>query len=269
MMGIGLLWVMQFHMSYVLLVPYVIASIYLQLRESGKRTCWRALSFLAGVLTTGIFVLPTFLRFGWKTGFGGALGMIDLYPNNLTDHLESPFEILARFLSFASFEIGPFIGSNMDARIAFVKEYPWTAPIVLLLVVAGILQPVAMLLVSVFGKQRHTPGWPAIRGLCLATLGLLYVAFALSPKRPHAHNFYVVFPVAMIFSLYCWNEYLQRAMWQLCAAILLACGVIFHASLSIYKQAHHPWAADRQAIMNALRHGDYREFDERRPGSIY
>jgi hypothetical protein len=34
---------------------------------------------------------------------------------------------------------------------------------------------------------------PAIQ-LCLATLGLLYVAFALSPKRPHAHNFYVVFP---------------------------------------------------------------------------
>jgi hypothetical protein len=105
--------------------------------------------------------------------------------------------------------------------------------------------------------------------LCFATLGLLYVAFALSPKRPHAHNFYVVFPLAMIFSLYCWNEYLQRTEWQLCAGVLLACGVIFHASLSFYQQAHHPWAADRQVIMHALEHGDYREFGERRPGSMY
>jgi hypothetical protein len=150
-----------------------------------------------------------------------------------------------------------------------VKEYPWITPIVLLLAAVGVLQPVAMVLIGVFGKQRNTPGWPAIRGLCLATLGLLYIAFALSPKRPHAHSFYVVFPVAMIFSLHCWNEYLQRTRWQLCAGTLLACGVIFHASLSFYKQARHPWAADRQLIIHALEHGDYREFGERRAGSIY
>jgi hypothetical protein len=269
MMGVGISWVMQFHMSYVLLLPYVVASFYLQFRESHRRIGWMALSFVVGVLTTGIFVLPTVVRFGWNVGSGTALSMIGLHPHNLTVHLESPFEILARFLSFASFEIAPFIGRNTAARIAFVKEYPWIAPIVLLLAAVGVLQPVAMTLISVFGRQPHTPGWPAIRGFCLATLGLLYVAFALSPKRPHAHNLYVVFPVAMIFSLYCWNEYLQRAKWQLCAGILLTCGVILHASLSFYKQAHHPWAADRQLIMHALEDGDYREFGERPSGSMY
>jgi hypothetical protein len=269
MMGVGLSWVMQFHLSYVLLLPYVVASFYVQFRESHGRTGWMALSFVAGILTTGIFVLPTIARFGWNVGFGPALGMIGLRPRNLTVHLESPFDILARFLSFASFEIAPFIGRDTAARIAFVKEYPWIAPVVLLLAAVGVLQPVAMVLISVFGRQQNTPGWPAIQGLCFATLGLLYVAFALSPKRPHAHNFYVVFPLAMIFSLYCWNEYLQRTEWQLCAGVLLACGVIFHASLSFYQQAHHPWAADRQVIMHALEHGDYREFGERRPGSMY
>jgi hypothetical protein len=269
LMGVGLLWVMQFHMSYVLLLPYVMASFYFQFMESRAGTGRMAMSFIAGTLTTGVFMLPTVARFGWNVGSGRALGMIDLHPRNLTVHLESPFDILARFLSFASFEIAPLIGRDTTARLAFVREYPWIAPIVLLLIAVGVVQPVAMVLISVFGRQRHTPGWPAMRGLCFATLGLLYVAFMFSPKRPHAHTFYVVFPVAMIFSLYCWNEYLQRTKWQLCAGILLVCGVVFHASLSVYKQAHHPWAADRQVIMHALEHGDYREFGERRPGSIY
>jgi hypothetical protein len=269
MMGVGLSWVMQFHMSYVLLLPYVAASFYLQYGESHRRIGWLALSFLAGALTTGIFVLPTFVRFGWDVGPGAALGMIGFHPYNLAAHLESPFEILARFLSFASFEIAPFIGRDTAARIAFLKEYPWITAIALPLAAVGVLQPVVMVLIGVFGRQRHTPDWPAIKRLCFATLGLLYVAFALSPKRPHAHNFYIVFPVAMIFSLYCWNEYLRTTRWQLFAGLLLACGVIFDASLSFYEQAHHPWAVDRQDIMRALDQGDYRDFAERRPGSIY
>jgi hypothetical protein len=269
MMGVGVSWVMQFHMSYVLLLPYVVVSFYLQCRESRRRIGWMAVSFVAGALTTGVFLLPTIARFGWNAGSGKALAMVGLRPRNLAVHLESPFGIVARFLSFASFEVARFIGPDMPARIAFLQECLWLAPIALLLAVVGILQPLAMVLISVFGTQKDTPGWPAMRRLCLATLGLLYVAFAFSPKRPHAHNFYVVFPVAMIFSLYCWNEYLQRTRWKLCAGVLLACGVVFHLSLSVYNQAHHPWAADRQAVMRAIDHGDYREFGERRPGSLY
>jgi len=269
MMGVAVSWVMQFHMSYVLLLPYVVASFYLQCRESRGRIGWMAMSFVAGVLTTGIFVLPTVARFGWNVGSGTALGMIGLRPRNLTVHLESPFGIIARFLSFASFEVARFIGPDTAARIAFLEQFPWLTPVVLLLAAVGILQPVAIVLISVFGRQRHTPGWPAMRGMCLATLGLVYLAFALSPKRPHSHNFYVLFPVAMIFSLHCWNEYLQRTRWQLCVGVLLACGVIFHASLSVYKHSQHPWAVDRQLVMQAVEHGDYREFGERRPGSIY
>src|SRR5262249_33623060 len=160
-----------------------------------------------------------------------ALAMVHLRPRNLAVHLESPFGIVARFLSFASFEVARFIVPDTAARIAFLDEYLCLSPVALLLAGVGILQPVATVLISVFGTLRDAPGWPAMRGLCLATLSLLYVAFALSPKRPHAHNFYVVFPVAMIFSLYCWNEYLRKTRWKVCAGVLLACGVVFHLSL--------------------------------------
>jgi hypothetical protein len=265
LMGLGLFWVMQFHMSYVILLPYVAASFYSQFRESRAGAVRFVMTFAMGALTTGVFLLPTVLRFGWEAGFGRALSIVGFYPSNL----KRPFDILARFLSFASFEIAPFVGPDMTARVAFVREYPWMAPLVLLLLAVGILQPIAMVLISLFGKQRNTPGWSAIRGLCLATVGLLYLGFAFTPKRPHAHTFYVTFPVVMIFSLYCWNEYLRRRLWQICAGVLLACGIAFHVSLALYRQTYHPWAADRRLIERAIRDGDYREFDERRPGSFY
>src|SRR5262249_55816289 len=262
-------WVMQFHLSYVLLLPYVVASLYLQYVEFHAGTGRMAMRFLAGFLTMGIFLLPTVAWFGWNVGPGTALALIGFRPGNLVAHAESPFDILARFLSFASFEILPFVGPDSAARVAFVRQYPWMVPIVALLLAVGIAQPLAMVLIGVFGKLTNTPGWPAVRGICAATLGVLYLAFAFSPKRPHAHTFYVVLPVAMIFSLYCWNELLQRTKWQLCAGVLLVCGIVFHAVLGVYKQAHHPWRADRQAVAHALAEGNYRAFGERRAGAIY
>jgi hypothetical protein len=269
LMGVGLLWVMQFHMSYVILLPYVAASFYSQFRESRVAAARSAMSFFVGALTTGVFLLPTVLRFGWNVGSGSALPMIGFHPGNLFVHFDDVLDIFARFLSFASFEIAPLIGPDTAARVAFVRQHPWMAPIVVSLLAVGIFQPVAMVLISLYGKQRDTPGWRAIRALCFATVGLLYLAFAFAPKRPHAHALYVTFPVAMIFSLYCWNEYLQRRQWQICAGVLLAFGIAFDVSLTLYGQAHHPWAEDRTRIERAIRDGDYREFGERRPGSLY
>jgi hypothetical protein len=269
MMGAGVGWVMQFHMSYVLLIPYLAASFYLQWTETPRSAVPIVGRFVAGALTTGIFVLPTLVRFGWQGGPGSVASLMSFHSEYLTVHLESPFGILARFLSFASFEVGPFIGGDMAARIAFVNQYPWIGPLVLLLAAVGILQPIALVLIGIFGRQRNTPSWPAVCGICLATIGLLYVAFALSPKHPHAHNFYVVFPIAMIFSLHCWNEALQKRRWQLCAGVVLAGGLFFHTVLSVYRHERHPWWIERQAILRALERKDYRELGERRAGSMY
>jgi hypothetical protein len=269
MMGVGVGWVMQFHMSYVLLIPYLVASFYLQWMESRRSAARMVGSFVVGALTTGIFVLPTLVRFGWHLGPGSVVSLMSFHSDYLTGHLESPFGIVARFLSFASFEVAPFMGGDMAARIALVEQYPWIGPFVLLLAAVGILQPIALVLIGLFGRQRNTPSWSAICGICLATIGLLYVAFALSPKQPHAHNFYVVFPIAMIFSLHCWNELLQERRWQLCAGILLAIGVLFHTVLAVDRQGRHPWSVERQAVLRALERGNYRELGERRAGSVY
>ena len=126
-----------------------------------------------------------------------------------------------------------------------------------------------MLLIGLFGGKPHTPAWAGMRRLCFMTIGLLYLSFAFSRKPPHAHTFYVTFPIAMLFSLYCWNEFLQSKRGQLCATLLLTCNILFHVVLAFSHQAHHPWAVDRQAIERALKVEDYHEFGERRPGAFY
>ncbi len=270
LMGAGLCWVMQFHLSYAILLPYVAASFYFQIRERGievLRTSW---GFAIGVLTTGVFIFPTIVQFGGSVGFAGqTASMIHLNANNLLVSPVKAFDIIARFLSFASFELPHFIGPDVPERLAFVRAYPWLAPVVLILIVVGTLQPLAMLWMSFFAPKAPSPRWIGVWRLCFATIGLLYFGFLFSRKPPHAHTLYVTFPIAMLFSLYCWDEFLQSKRWQICAGILLACNILFQTVLAFSHQTHHSWALDRQAIERALKAGDYHEFGERRSGSFY
>jgi len=261
---------MQFHLSYVILLPYVAASFYVQIRERGGEALRTAWSFAAGACATGVFVLPTILRFGGNVGFAGqTASMIHLNARNLPIRPDKAFDIVARFLSFASFEIPRFIGPDTAARLDFVKAHGWLAPVVLLLVVVGTLQPLAMSWLGLFAKPPHPPAWAGVRRLCLGTLGLLYLGFAFSRKPPHAHTFYVTLPVAMLFSAYCWNAFLQRRRWQICASILLAANLLLQAVVALSHQVHHPWRMERQGIERALTDGNYHAFGDRRPGSFY
>lgn len=269
LMGVGLFWVMQFHLSYVLLLPYLVVSFYCQLRERGSEAIRAAWSFAGGACVTGIFALPTMLQFGWNIGFAGQTSsMIHLNVNNLPISPKA-FDIVARFLSFASFELPRFLGPDTATRLVFVKEHLWVAPAVVLLIIVGTLQPLVMIMLGLRAKKPQIPEWPSVRWLCFGTIGLLYLSFAFSSKSPHAHTFYVTFPVALLFSLYCWNEFLQEKRWQLCASILLVCNFLLHVALGISHQTQHPWAVERQRIERALLDGDYHEFGERRAGAFY
>jgi len=70
MMGAGLLFVMQLHMSWVLLVPYVFAAlIAVALTEKRPQAIASAVgAFAAGAAIPGILLVPTILRFGWNAG---------------------------------------------------------------------------------------------------------------------------------------------------------------------------------------------------------
>src|SRR2546421_3316261 len=193
MMGLALLWVMQFHLSWVILVPFLLVSFYFQYRTQGlgllKSLGW----FAIGAILTGSFLIPTYLKYGFAGGLGGTNEAVGFNSANVLRYWNIPEGILGRFLSFASYELPRFIGDNTATRLAFMKNNPWLIPFIIFLGIVGILQPVAMIVLW-FRKKHAQKDWSAIKYLTLATVGLLYVSFAFSFRQPYSHTFYVTFP---------------------------------------------------------------------------
>lgn len=269
MMGAALLWVMQFHMSWVLLVPYALLAFYFHGRTNGRGALLKSLAWFAcGAALTGVFLAPTYLKFGYVQGAGGTTQTVMFNAGNLGKVFSLTEGVLARFLSLASFEIPRFIAGGGGKRLQFMKEELWLVPFVLLLVAVGTLQPIAMICLW-FSKLPAHEDWKAIKYLTLGSVMLLYVSFLFSIKTPSSHTFYVLFPVVMLYSLYCWSRFLERRAWQKFAAVCLACGVIFHAGLALHNLSRHSMYINRSIPETAIRMKDPKVLGERRPGSYY
>jgi hypothetical protein len=268
MMGLALFWIMQFHLSWVVLVPYVALSFYFQARKLRGRVLSSILWFAGGAILTGSFLIPTFIRYGFAAGLGSTNESVGFNFANLSQHLNIVEGILGRFLSFASFELPRFIGANTAARLAFMRDRPWLIPFVIFLTLAGILQSVAMLILW-FKKEHAHPEWRAVKYFTLGTVVLLYLSFFFSIKSPVSHTFYLTFPVAMLYSLYCWSEFLRKRAWQKFAAVFIICGLIFDIGLATTNLKQVSIYLERSKIVEAIKFKDYRLLGERRPGSRY
>jgi hypothetical protein len=268
MMGISLFWIMQFHLSWVVLVPYVLLSFYFQFRKVSHGALSSLAWFAGGAVITGCLLVPTFIKYGFAAGMGSTNETVGLNSENLFRHLNIVEGVLGRFISFASFELPRFIGGKTAARLAFMRQNLWLDPIVVFLTLVGILQCIA-LLVLWFRKNHAHKEWPAVKYFTLATVALLYFIFLFSVKAPLSHTFYITFPVAMLYSLYCWSEFLKKRGWQIFAKVFIVCGLVFHIGLAASNLRQVSIYREREKIVEAIRARDYRLLGERRTGSRY
>lgn len=268
MMGSALFWTMQLHLSWVVLVPYLLLSFYFQFKEGGRKAALSLIWFAAGGVIIASLIAPTFIKYGLREGLGGTTETIGLRAGNLLRHLNIVEGVLGRFLSFASFELPRFIGRNTAARIGFLKEIPWLIPFVVFLTVTGIAQCVAMFILW-FRKDHEQKDWPAVKYFALATVLLLYASFLFSMKAPASHTYYIVFPVAMLYSLYCWSELLKKRRWQKFALLFIICGVIFEIGMAASNYRSVSIYTESAKIQEAINARDYHLLGERRVGSRY
>jgi hypothetical protein len=264
MMGVSFFWIFQLHMSWPILVPFILASFYFQYRESGKRI-WNSFAyFFMGALTSASLVIPTFLKYGLKLGFGETISNIQLNLSNLSRF----FIVLARFLSFASFELSRFIGENTIARLNFFEENLWVTPFAVFVGIIGIIQPVVLILLW-FSKKNEQRDWRRIKYFILFTFLIVYFSFAFSVKEPSSHTFYVVFPVVMIYSFYCWSKLFKKKIWRKFAIAFIISGIIFHLGLALGKGPGRSLYKNRDIPELAIEKKDYKIMGERRPFSLY
>jgi len=268
MMGFALFWVMQLHLSWVMLVPYLLVAFYYQARKGAAVFLRAFLWFACGAIITGSLLLPTYLKYGFVNGAGGTASAITLNTGNLT----ALWGILIRSLSFASYEVPRLLGPHSAERLAFLKQERWLIPFVLFLFVVGTMQVIA-LIVSWFRRDETHEDWKTIKYLLLFNVCLTYVSFLFSIKPPQSNHLYVTLPIPMIYSLYCWNRFLNNNRWQVFARrfamLVIGCGIVFHVGLSLHNRRLISLYTQRPLIESAIVNKDYKILGERRPNTLY
>jgi hypothetical protein len=262
LMGAALGWLIQIHMSWPLLLPFT-AGAWLSGRRDGARSLLVNLGALAiGALAPGMFLIPTWIRYGFEAGDGGTL-------RNLTLHVVNPTELfttLARFLSFPSLEINRFIATDGAKRLAFFQRHLWLAPVAAVVFVAGTLQPLWMV-VELARRRDNSAAWRAIRWLVVGSVAIVYASYAFVIEPPQAHAFYVLSPVAFMFAAYCWS-FVDSPRTRRVAAWLLGVNIAFHAGFAWAQMPEKSMYKNREPVAAAIRFREPEMFAHRRPFAI-
>jgi hypothetical protein len=260
MMGAGLLFLVQIHMSWVLLPAYVAVAA-ADVLWNDRRHAGRYLAgFLAGAALTGAPLVPTLLRYG--------LSGVEVQ-RNIELRRQSPatlFVILARFLSFPAFEINRFAGLSFADRALFLLRQPWVVPFALLAGLAGVVQPVLAALLW-FRRAPDLPEWRRVKVLAAVTPVWIFASFFFSVRGPLAHAFYVVFPVSALYTFYAVRFLASTWLWRGAAAVLAA-GVVFHAGLALDRAPRRSLYSDRDVVRSAIDVPNDRFLGDRRDSAI-
>lgn len=267
LMGFGIFWNAQFHMSYVVLIPFVLYAVYSQAsayRFKPLPLFTPVISLALGCLSTGLFILPTFLHYGLAQGTGGAGKAVTFNPENFLDF----FTVLARFLSLASCEIPRFLGAHTADRLDFLRENGWLAPFAVVAGLLGIVQALA-LLAGWFRREHPQKDWPAVKKLALATFLLIYGSFLFAIKAPAAHTYYLTLPIAMLYGFYVFSPWVSKKWFLNLAKVLVVCNILFQAGLAAHNYKAKSLYKDRGLFVTAIQQKNYHLLGERRPDTLY
>ncbi len=260
MMGAAVPWILQVHMAWVLLPPYVVLAAAWSLADAAERRRLPAalLACALGAAATASALVPTLVRYGFSEAgrtqhniHFAALGPLDLVST------------LARFLSFACYEMPRFVGLDSASRLYFFAAHPWLAPLAFFLAVVGFAQPLALVALS-FRRVHPHPEWRTVKLVALGTALWVYVSYFFSAREPQAHAFYVTLPVAMIFSFYAWALLATRPGWRRFAQVVLVAGVAFQAAFAAVQAPVRSLYWDRRVPLAAIGARDERILGQRR-----
>ena len=257
-MGFALAWSVQLHLSWLLLVPFIIAAFGVQILHRDLR--WRqGLAMLMGCSIPTLLLLPTLSTYGIQTIWAPLFSNSKLNGHNALQ----PLTIIARFLSFAAYELPRFLTEHSEQRLNYVLAHPWLIPAGVIVGLIGIIQP----LVFVWGLcLRHTP--PLVKAIVVGSASEICLAFVGSTRPPTARNFFILFPVAAIAGAYAMAFLLTTPRRQRLAMIIVGLACVFQGLLAFDHLRERGLYMDRAAVVGAITTKNDRLFGERRSFSV-
>ncbi len=255
--GFSIFWIMQLHLSWPLMLPYV-AWVFWVNRNNIKLLA-KGLGFLIlGAAISLSTLIPTLLK-----GFGS--GGVEKNVIFNYEHILQVPNIILRFLMFASFEASRYIGYDTQKRIDFLTEHIWVIPIVLFLLLAGFFQ-VAYFIISFF-KKNDLEEWNKVKWFTLGSLVLVSCSFLFSISEPRSHTFFILYPVAIWYSFYCYGNLFKHKIRSI-VLVFLGAGILFHLSLFNNRFKDRSLFAKRELISKAIAEKDYTLLALRRESNL-
>jgi hypothetical protein len=268
MQGFGIVWIMQLHLSWTLLLPFALIAWVVRVRHGEGLRALGAL--LLGAATTGALLVPTFLR---NDPFAVASTRVALQFNPI--NARDLGSIAAKILSFASYELPRFIGEKPRARMEWLTSDWRIAPFAFFSLAIGLLQPIAFLLLW-FRRREVAPGWTGVKALAASTILITWFLFLFTVREPWALTFYLTLPMAFLYSLYCYAIFLKGRWWLSLAALVLLAGLVTETALAhrnLVDRSQYPYRGSlyvaRDRVVKAIEARDHRLLGERRAGTFY
>ena len=250
--------IMQLHMSYVLLLPLIGIVLFLEIRKISSITEKKnhffvmALGIAIGIAT----LLPTYFYVeNWKSTSSNIVFNSDNFKNIIT--------ILMRYLSFASFEVPYILGGSTAQRLEVIKYSIWVIPFVLYLLLFGFLMLGSF--IYVYFKNKEQDAWIKIKRLALLVYLITFLSFFFSIKGPSSHTFFIVFPIIVVYSFYCHAYLLSKyKVWKKLMYGALLSSVFFYSAIANYNYKHKSMYKNRSLIEKAIIKKDHNILGKRR-----
>jgi hypothetical protein len=186
---------------------------------------------------------------------------------NIYIHWREPIstfvKTLARLLSFSSYEINRFLGTDSSKRIVFLQDHWWLIPPVLFVWLIGLVHPIWMTLTA-FRRTRMHVDWPVVRTLFIATVLLASASFFFTVAWAQSTSLYVVAPVSFVYAAYCWT-FIDSPRARRLAAVVLSVNLVVQVSLALTRLSGPSVYMDRPLLMQAIEERAPGRFANRRP----
>jgi len=257
MMGFSLFWVMQFHLSWFFLIPFILLVFFLQFIRDWKKGLVGVVFFILGAIPTASLLAPTLLKFGFERAASGkGFGQIFDLRNFHLWHV-----ILQRFFSIANYEI-TYLWGSFESLQALIKK---SAIFYVYYIFGYFLKYVAecqvfLLILFWFLKDHSRPGWKEFKYLGLLFYLFIWISFWFTVKWPLPHIYHIAYPVVMIYSLYCWYRFVDWKWLVKAVHAIIVIGILFQTAFFLTR-SHDYIYQKRDKLQMAIDQKKYLLFD--------
>ncbi|MEI6853851.1 MAG: hypothetical protein WCL06_13475, partial [Bacteroidota bacterium] len=113
-------------------------------------------------------------------------------------------------------------------------------------------------------RTRASEEFKWMRIIMIAALLITWFSFLFSVKAPSSHTFLILFPLAMIWSYYSWQNLFLKKWFRILMVVMLFSVFITDATLARYNYYKVSVYRNRELILQTIQHRDYKMMGPRR-----